>query len=74
MASSTAANPNLEQTVLVETPEQSKALDVIRVKSRELDEILDDPHTALVQILLTVQEIRTATGILRAAILDKFED
>ena len=60
--------------MLVETSERSKALDVIRVKSRELDEILDDPHTSVVQTLLVVQELRTATGILRAAILDKFED
>lgn len=58
----------------VDTAEQFKALDVIRVKSRELDQMLGDPHTALVQILLAVQEIRTATGILRAAVLDRFED
>jgi len=60
--------------VTIEASEQFKALDVIRVKSRELDVILADPHTPLVQILLVVQELRTATGILRAAILDKFED
>lgn len=58
----------------IDAAEQSRALDVIREKSRELDLMLGDPHTALVQILLTVQEIRTATGILRAAVLDRFED
>jgi hypothetical protein len=54
--------------------ESSKALDVIRTKSRELDEILANPDTPVIHALLVLQELRTATGILRSSLLDQIDD
>lgn len=53
--------------------ERGKALDVIRAKSRELDEVLSQPNAHPLQALLVLQELRAATGILRAGLLDAVE-
>jgi hypothetical protein len=54
--------------------EPRASLDVIRAKSKELEEVLARSDAPLVHALLIVQELRAATGIVRSILLDRIDD
>jgi hypothetical protein len=51
--------------------ENKAAYDMIKARTNDLDNLTDD--APLLHVLLVLQELRTATGILRAGLIQEIE-